>query len=100
MGGRAEPRRLATRKWFSSCEPQEGTLCRRNVSYTLQSVGSLPSLGGMVDTKTRRERVGDVSGNLRAGTEEPAFTRQGDRLLYWAAQCPPPPMEVFRCLLF
>jgi hypothetical protein len=65
VGGQVEPHCLAMRKWFPSHEPQEeGTLCRRNVSYTLQSLGSLPSLGDTVDTKTS-EGVEDDLGTVR-----------------------------------
>lgn len=96
MGGQVEPPCLAMRKWFSCREPQEeGTLCRRNISYTLQSVGFLPSLGDMVDTKTS-EVVEDDLGNVRKEQAQ-EIQHSLDKGADSTGQ-PSAPMEVYRGL--
>lgn len=54
-------------------------------------------MGGMIDTKTVSKWVESLKCKKTAGRGGPAFTRQGDRLVYWLAS-PVSPKQVFRGL--
>lgn len=90
VGGLTEPHSLAMRKeeWVLPQNLREGG-STMEISYTLQSVGSLPSLGCMIDTKT--EKVGGVPRNARkeqAGEGQHSLDKGTGWSIGWPVQCP------------